>query len=124
MGIMAAKMSGNFQPEGYGVIPPYMLAELARRNPSNPDFSTTYRAPLDMQNSANSGIRPAAGQDFQGSREVYDAKFKETTPGDKARFEGDKATGNKEVQCLDFTGFTSETSTRQNSIAIQLTVRV
>ena len=120
MGIMAAKMSGNFQPEGYGVIPPYMLAELARRNPSNPDFSTTYRATLDMQNSANSGIRPAAGQDFQGSREVYDAKFKETTPGDKARFEGDKATGNKEVDnAYDFTGFIRDfykTEFNRNSI--------
>ncbi len=92
-------------PHGYGVIPPYMLQELAARNKANAsDFINTRNKTIEMQNQPG-GIQPRVGQDFQGAREVYDAKGRQTQPGEKARFEGEKPTGNVEVDnAYDFTG--------------------
>jgi hypothetical protein len=100
-----------FQPEAYGVIPPYMLEELAKRSPENADFVKAYKQALEMQQKAvEGGVRPrGTGEDFHGAREVYDAKTDENLPGVKARFEGEKPTGNPEVdQAYDFTGATRD----------------
>ncbi len=95
----------QFTPESYGVIPPYLLEELARRNPGNPDFLKTYQHTLDGQ-SKHAAFRPRAGQDYHGAREVYDAEGSESLPGKKARFEGEKPTSSAEVNnAYDYTGF-------------------
>lgn len=104
-----AQPAQKFKPTGYSVIPPYMLQELATRNPKNPDFLRTYNKTNDLNKQAPF-VRPnTAGNDAQASREVYDAKGKEVLPGDKARFEGEKATGDEEVDnAYDYTGFIRE----------------
>lgn len=91
-------------PAGYSTIPPYLLQELATRNPGNGDFLHTYNRTKDMQDTPTT-FRPRVGGS-DGAREVYDAKGKEAQPGDKARFEGEAATGNDEVdKAYDYTGF-------------------
>ncbi|MBX9685218.1 MAG: M4 family metallopeptidase [Candidatus Obscuribacterales bacterium] len=98
---------GNpFHPEGYGVIPPYLLQELAQRNPGNGDFLKTHSKTVDMQStSAQARPRTEAGTG-NAAREVYDAQGQETQPGKRARFEGEKPTGNVEVDNgYDYTGF-------------------
>ncbi|MBX9724468.1 MAG: M4 family metallopeptidase [Candidatus Obscuribacterales bacterium] len=82
-----------------GIIPPYMLEDLAKRNPNVPGFQDT----LKLQ--PRFWPFPSKPKDEKGAREVYDAQGKETQPGKKARFEGQKATGNDEVdKAYDFTG--------------------
>ena len=91
-------------PGGYGIIPPYMFEELTRRNPANKDFLKTYEKTNDLINTTGVA-RPRTDGDYHGAREVYDAKGKEVQPGDKARFEGEKPTGNVEVDNVyDFAG--------------------
>lgn len=98
----------NFTPSGYGVIPPYMLQELAVRNPGVDAFAKTHNATIDMQTKPGQFKPNAAGADAAAPavREVYDAQGRETQPGKKARFEGEKPTGNVEVDNgYDYTGF-------------------
>jgi Zn-dependent metalloprotease len=95
----------NIKPEGFSTIPPYLLYEIGRRT-GNGSFTSAARHAEDMQ-SHGTVFRPNANprEDFHGAREVYDAKAKEQTPGDKARFEGEKPTGNDEVdKAYDYTG--------------------
>ncbi|MBX9722162.1 MAG: M4 family metallopeptidase, partial [Candidatus Obscuribacterales bacterium] len=93
----------NVKPDGYSAIPPYLLNEIANRT-GNGAFSSAAKEANDMQ-SNGSTFRPSANGGGNGAREVYDAKGKEVQPGDKARFEGEKATGNSEVdKAYDFTG--------------------
>lgn len=100
----AAAAPGQF-PVGYSVLPPYLLQDLATKNPQNGDFLKTYSKTKDMQETPVV-VRPRVDTNANGVREVYDAKGKEDQPGDKARFEGDAATGNKEVDnAYDYTGF-------------------
>ncbi|MBX9687794.1 MAG: M4 family metallopeptidase [Candidatus Obscuribacterales bacterium] len=83
-----------------GVIPPYMLEELAKRNPNVPGFQETLEKTI-----LEPRFWPFPSKDYKGAREVYDAKGEESQPGEKARFEGDKATGNSEIDnAYDFTG--------------------
>jgi Zn-dependent metalloprotease len=96
----------NVKPDGFSVIPPFLLNELARRTGD----SAYARAARDAENMQSHGsvFRPNAstGENFHGAREVYDAKTKEELPGEKARFEGEKPTGDKEVDAAyDYTGF-------------------
>jgi hypothetical protein len=50
-------------------------------------------------------VQPRLSEDFQGAREVYDAKAGELLPGDKARFEGDPPSGDTDVDNVyDLTG--------------------
>lgn len=95
----------HFHPEGYGVIPPYLLQELAAKNPGNPDFARTHAKTVEMQNKQG-GLQPRnQPAPDQAKREVYDAKQREQLPGEKARFEGDKAHIDPEVnQIYDYTG--------------------
>lgn len=92
-------------PAGYGVIPPHVLETLAKTNPKA--FEDTLKATTDMQNFSR-GLSPRnePATDFKGARETYDAQGKESLPGKLMRKEGDKPTGNTEVdQAHDFTGF-------------------
>ena len=87
-----------------GIIPQDMLEELARRNPDQRDNFLDTRSKLLEE--LNKPLKPRVGENANGAREVYDAQGKSTLPGEKARFEGEKATGNKEVDdAFDFTGF-------------------
>jgi Zn-dependent metalloprotease len=94
-------------PKVYSTLPPYLLDELAKRNPNNGDILSTRAKTkeLETQGSSN-GLDPRATGGQHGSREVYDAKGEYTQPGEKARFEGEDPTGNKAVdEAYDFTGF-------------------
>lgn len=86
-----------------GIVPPYVLEELARRNPDNPDFLDTIKKTRELSVTGRMSAR--ASQDMQGFREVYDAQGEEVQPGVKARFENEKPTGNAEVDnAFDYTG--------------------
>ncbi len=98
-GAKAAQNIGGGGDTRSGIIPPYMLEDLAKRNPNVPGFQDT----LKLQ--PRFWPFPSKPKDEKGAREVYDAQGKETQPGKKARFEGQKATGNDEVdKAYDFTG--------------------
>lgn len=100
-----AEAKPHFRPAGYSAIPPYLLETLATKNPKNDTFLKTYNKTKEMQDTATK-LQPRAVGGTDGAREVYDAKGKEVQPGDKARFEGEGATGDKEVdEAYDFTGF-------------------
>ncbi len=100
-----AQVANRFNPSAYSVIPPYVLQELSRLEPHNKSHQETYDKTKEM-NDKSSAFRPNAAGGNDSSREVYDAKGKEDQPGDKARFEGDKPTGNDEVdKAYDYTGF-------------------
>lgn len=96
----------NFQivHDGYGVIPPYMMDELAKRNPNNTDFLKTREKTAELEN-GSSKVKPNASGDYHGAREVYDAHGEEVQPGTKVRFEGEKPSGNIEAdKAYDYTG--------------------
>lgn len=101
----AAAAAPNQYPVGYSVLPPYMLQELATRNPGNSDFLKTYTQTKDMQETPVV-LRPRVETSANGTREVYDAKGKEEHPGEKARFEGDGPSTDDEVNvAYDSAGF-------------------
>ncbi len=94
----------------FTVIPPYLLKELARRNPDNPAFLATYNETKNLM-AGRGTIVPVQTlhEDFHGQREVYDAKHRRTIPGDRARFEAEPATDNDTVdKAYDFTGIVRE----------------
>ena len=100
----AAAAAGK--PAGISVVPPFMLQELARRNPNNKAFA-------DTLNKTNEMLVPEApvpnATNDNGSREVYDAQEKEEHPGVKARFEGEGAHTDPEVNdTYDFAGATRD----------------
>lgn len=84
--------------EGY--IYADLLLELARRNPTNLSFVQTLvdTQKLFQKGSVLQARRPGlfAGAGT-GERKIYDAQNKQSLPGVRARFEGDKATGDKTV---------------------------
>lgn len=84
-----------FVPNSYSIIPPYMLQELSKRNPTNDSFRET----LKDINSPTLTPFHSLGIFGRGKSklEVYDAKGKEDLPGEKARFEGDKPTGDADT---------------------------
>lgn len=90
-----------------GFVPPYLLEDLARNNPNNPDFRNTMRQTEALQVTARGkGLaQETVVQNMQGGlREVYDAQGKEIT-GVKVRSEGQPKTGNTDVDNVyDFTG--------------------
>ncbi len=88
-----------------GVIPPYMLKEMAIRNPS-------VKAHIDtLESMKNNDVWwwpfpwPKPSTPSNGEREVYDAKGKTSLPGTKARFEGENPTADTNVDnAYDYTG--------------------
>lgn len=84
------------------VIPPYLLQEMAKRNPNDDSFNQTLTI---TQNEKLGPFEPRVPSGANGAREVYDAKGTETHPGDKVRFEGDPASGNNDAdKVYDYTG--------------------
>jgi Zn-dependent metalloprotease len=76
-----------------GFIPSSFLLELANRNPNNLSLVTTILATQKLSQAARNNIvryRLAAGK---AERQIYDAKNATRLPGTRARFEGDKVTG-------------------------------
>lgn len=93
-------------PSGYGIIPPFLLQDLANRNQDNSAFLRTYNRTVEMQNTPAAKLEPRVGKDFNGAREVYDAELGSKLPGKMVRSEGQAATGAKEVDdAYDLTGF-------------------
>ncbi len=84
------------------------LMELARRNPNNLAFAETI---LETQRLYQKGLnaRTRFNRLFAGpnaERRIYDAGNSQRLPGTKARFEGDKATGDKVIDnAYEFHGF-------------------
>ncbi|MBX3151915.1 M4 family metallopeptidase [Candidatus Obscuribacterales bacterium] len=80
--------------EGY--IYADLLLELARRNPNNLNYALTLVETQKLFQKGQSlvarrpGLFAGAGN---GDRKIYDAQGRQSLPGTKARFEGDKATG-------------------------------
>jgi len=88
-----------------GVVPPYVLEELARTT-RNPAYLETIRRTesLAISSQGRKGSAAAAAVDHKGAREVFDAKGQEVV-GTKVRSEGQGKTGNTEVDNVyDFTG--------------------
>lgn len=86
--------SKHFHDEIEGVIPDYILSELAKRNPNN----TSYNNTIDQMHKLNEQgfAKPRFFRDEGGKREVYDAQGEQLPRGqfgERARFEGDPATG-------------------------------
>lgn len=81
-----------------GILPPYMLFELAERT-GNEHYLDTLKATIRMHKRA--GNPSLAHNRFvdggASSIEVYDCGGSESRPGTKARFEGEPATGNADV---------------------------
>lgn len=92
----------------HGILPPFLLQTLAATT-NDPRWFQTLAQTQSLF--ANSPVRQNPANRFVGAtgplavRETYDAKGTQTHPGDKARFEGEGPTGNKEVDdAFDFTG--------------------
>ena len=89
-----------------GVLPPYLLTELARRNPTEYQYLETLAKTQRLFGSSTGLLNPHTRFVGAGAStiEVYDAKEDETRPGEKARFEGEPATGVADVdKAYDFT---------------------
>jgi len=98
-------LADAYAPHNFGVIPDYMLEEMARRNPDNLSFLNTRNKGAELSKQGDQFKPNANGEDFHGAREVYDAGGQEVQPGDKVRFEGEKPSGNVEAdQAYDYTG--------------------
>jgi Zn-dependent metalloprotease len=107
--LKAASAKDNSLPAGFSIIPPYMLEALAQADKDNNGSANTYNKTIELQKQMlrkqSLADQPGPAEDFQGAREVYDAKATENTPGDKARFEGENPTDNKDVDdAYDLTG--------------------
>lgn len=87
---------------GRSALPPYILEELAKRS-NDKTYLDTLETNKDLEQQGK--FQPRVTSNANGAREVYDAKGKEVHPGDRARFEGEKTTGNDEVdKVYDYTG--------------------
>ena len=86
-------------PYAQGIIPPYMLEQLAKRNPENPDYFNTIKKTQELRAAGKFSARSteAQGQAGTAPREVYDAQGQEVHPGVLVRSEGQQATGNSDV---------------------------
>lgn len=98
--------SQRLYAEVESVIPPYVLDELAKRNPRNSSYQSTID---EMSKLSKEGpVKPRARGDEGSKREVYDAggeKLARGEHGEKARFEGERPTGDEEVdRVYDYTG--------------------
>ncbi len=84
------------------LIPPYLLEELRIRSHNDPSIIATINETAEIE---KAGFCPLAGNGSKANAkvEIYDAKGEEKRPGEKARFEGDKPAGDKEVNaCYEF----------------------
>jgi hypothetical protein len=91
-------------PHCYGIIPPFMLEDIAKRNPESRSLRDTI---VEMRSLELHPPAPASRDagDGHGAREVYDAKETQNMPGEKVRFEGESPAGKFEAdQIFDLTG--------------------
>ena len=93
-----------------GIIPGYMLQELALRNPTQTQHLSTLTKTQKLfteASKANPNDRfVGAGS---GSIEIYDCGGTSSRPGKKARFDGEVATGNADVDnAYDYTRWVRE----------------
>ncbi len=83
-------------------IPPYLLEELRIRTHDDPYIVATINETAKIE---KTGFRPlpVSAKSAKAKIEIYDAKGEDKRPGEKARFEGDKPAGDKEVDsCYEF----------------------
>lgn len=83
-------------------IPPYLLEELRVRTHNDPNIVATINETARIE---KAGLRNLAvsAKNTKAKIEIYDAKGKNERPGEKARFEGEKPAGDKEVDsCYEF----------------------
>jgi Zn-dependent metalloprotease len=107
------------------IVPPHMLERVADAA-EDPALRDTARRSLVLSSAqrearlAFTAEAPAPSEDFVPNRTINDAGNQETLPGDKARGEGDPATGDKIVdQAYDWLGVTFdffEAAYRRDSI--------
>jgi Zn-dependent metalloprotease len=97
-----------YAPGAYSVLPPYLLKEMARRNPGDAGLKRAYNEAVEMEEKPS--FLQAHGEAApHGEREIYDAQSKYDQPGQKARFENEPATGNDEVdKAYDYSGIIRE----------------
>ncbi|MBC7996295.1 MAG: M4 family metallopeptidase [Leptolyngbya sp.] len=88
----------------HGVVPPYILEQLALRDPLNPAYTNTLARTRELMSRRE--FAPAKETTaVDGRIEVYDAQGKEVHPGVKKRVEGEKPIGDPEVdKAFEFTG--------------------
>jgi hypothetical protein len=94
-------------PFHQGIIPPYMLESLAKRNPENPDFFSTIKKTQELRDASKFSARATETAPTEGTaaRAVYDAGGEEVEPGKLVRVEGDKPTGDSDVDlAYNYTG--------------------
>jgi hypothetical protein len=107
-----------------GFIPSSFLLELANRNPNNLSLVTTILATQKLSQAARNNTvryRLAAGK---AERQIYDAKNATRLPGTRARFEGDKVTGDKSPPTMPTTTMAPcATSSCRNSAGTPSTAR-
>lgn len=87
--------------DNHGMIPAYVLEDIARRNVDNKTILNT------LARMPEPHVEPpfSPRTDGPANRRVYDAKEKTSLPGEKARFENEAPTGNSEVdKAYDYTG--------------------
>jgi Zn-dependent metalloprotease len=88
-----------------GILPPYLVLELIRRNPNQLHHGQNIaitQALYAKGKKVNKSLPLASGK---AQRFVYDAKNSQRTPGTKARFEGDAPVSDKVVNnTYDFSG--------------------
>ena len=89
-----------------GILPPFLLQELAARNPTQYQYLDTLAETARLY--GKSPIRTNPNLRFvgagSGTIEIYDCKAGTSRPGTKGRFEGEAATGNADVDnAYDFT---------------------
>ncbi len=105
LGLRAAGIESHYYRHGF--IPEHVFDEIAARNAGKPDLlKNLERARADNLKirMEREGIAPKASENHNGAREVYDAQGKEVD-GVLARSEGQKATGNRDVDsAFEFTG--------------------
>ncbi|HEY9678548.1 MAG TPA: M4 family metallopeptidase [Drouetiella sp.] len=94
-------------PHQHGVIPPYLLESLAKNNPENPAYMATIRATHQLHVDsvkARAMSSAAALTEGKADRYVFDAGGEEV-PGKQVMKEGDKPTGNSDVDnAYNYTG--------------------
>jgi len=89
-----------------GILPPFMLLELARRNPDKYQYVDTLAQTQRLFGGAAARSNPLSHfvDGGKSTIEVYDCKNGTSRPGKKARFEGEAATGDADVdKAYDFT---------------------
>lgn len=90
------------------LIPPYLLQELRIRSHNDPGIVATINEMEAIEQSGHkrfsvNGLNSNANAKAKAKVEIYDAKGGNERPGTKARFEGDKPAGDKDVDsCYEF----------------------